>query len=199
MKSYKKLLVISTLILGIQSCALLTPVNTKTTKYTIDKIPAQCTQKKRSLVDLVVLSPETSAMYNTNKMAYSLRPHQIAYYSQNEWAETPSEMFQPLLVGSIQKTRYFHAVVTPPVVLENMYILKTQILELLQDYSVKPARLRMTVRVTLNRTSNNYPIATADFCRVVPMKDATPEAGTIAANQATVLILKNINDFIVGR
>ena len=34
----------------------------------------------------------------TTQMAYSTEAYQIAYFAKNEWAETPSQMIQPLIV-----------------------------------------------------------------------------------------------------
>jgi len=47
---------------------------------------------------LLVLLPEISPAYDTARMAYSVKLYQLAYFRDNEWAETPAQMIQPLLV-----------------------------------------------------------------------------------------------------
>ena len=42
--------------------------------------------------------------YDTTQMAYRLRDQEIAYYRDHEWAATPSEMMQPLIVDAIAMT-----------------------------------------------------------------------------------------------
>lgn len=192
-----RLLVISILSLFISGCALLTPVNTKTTLYTIDQMPEKVPRASKHPVSLLVLMPEASAVYNTTKMAYSLQPHVISYYGKNQWGGMPAQMIQPLIVGTIQNTNYFQAVFTPPLASDATYTLRTQLLELLQDYTVKPAVLRMTVRVTLMNTINNQAVATATFPSVFPMQQNTAYAGVLAANQATASSLRRISEFII--
>ena len=76
---------------------------------------------------LLISVPETIPVYNTTEMAYMIKPYQIAYFSLNQWAETPAEMLQPLLVQTLQNTHHFKAIVTPPYSGHFDYVLNTQI------------------------------------------------------------------------
>jgi cholesterol transport system auxiliary component len=62
----------------------------------------------------LVLVPETEALYATTQMAYTIQAYQIAYFSENEWAETPSQMIQPLIVETLRHTHYFSEVMSVP-------------------------------------------------------------------------------------
>ena len=96
-------------------------------------------------------------------MAYTVRPYQIAYFSRNRWAETPAQMLQPLIVQTLQDTHYFHAVVTAPFIGKYDYSLNTQILELKQDYTYKPAKLKLILRAQLSNTATSHVIATTQY------------------------------------
>jgi len=158
---------------------------------TIPPVPSKKTHK----LTLLVQTPETQPTFNTTQMAYSIRPYQVAYFSKNQWAETPAEMFAPLLVRTLQKTHFFRAVVTPPFLGRPDYILSTQILDLQQDFTHYPALLRLTINVQLIRFSSNQVIASQFFNEQQPMMYRTPYSGVIAANRATENILRKMAQF----
>lgn len=197
MRLYSGLRLVALLVLFGPGCALLTPVNTETSRYMLDQMPVKVPVVRRHQLDLVVLAPETAAVYNTSKMAYSLQAHEIAWYSKNQWGAAPSQMLHPLIIATLQNTHYFQTVVTPPASNQNGWVLRTHILQLLQDFTTKPARLRMSVRVTLINAMNNHAIAMATFSRAVALQQPSPRAGVVAANQATALILRDISAFVV--
>lgn len=197
MRLYSGFRLLLLLLLFGPGCALLTPVNTETNRYMLDQMPARVPVAIQHPLDLLVMAPETGAVYNTSKMAYSLQAHEIAWYSKNQWGATPSQMLHPLIIATLQNTHFFRTVITPPGSNQNTWILRTHILTLLQDFTNTPARLRMSVRVTLVNALNNHAIATATFSHAIPMQQPTPRAGVAAANQATVLILRDISKFVV--
>lgn len=176
----------------LSSCSLFSPITLDTKKFLLDKIPTQFPPKPTHAPTIVVLKPETKAVYNTTQMAYSVQPHQIDFFSKNEWGETPAQMLQPLLIETLQKTHYFHAVVTPSTLTNNAYFLKTQILELNQDYTVNPAILRLTLLVQIYQAATNQVIASKEFSISEPIVQKTPYGGVIAANCATRKMLREI-------
>jgi len=176
-------------IMMLTSCTLFSPVNLETKKYVIDKIPTNIPKEQTHAVTLLILPPETKAIYNTTQMAYTTQPYKIAYFSQNEWGETPAKMIQPLIVKTLQNTHYFNTIVTPPYSRHYTYVLRTQILELLQDYTSQPAMLRLSIRFQLSDGSDNQVIGSKELTVNEPLSTNTPYAGVIAANQATAKIL----------
>lgn len=190
-----KNIVFSLNIILLTSCTLFSPINLEKKKYVINKAPIDLPKKQTQLITLLVLSPQTKAIYNTTEMAYTTQPYKIDYFSQNEWAETPAQMFQPLIVQTLQNTHYFNAVFTPPYSGHYTYILRTQILELLQDYISQPAMLRLTIRFQLSDGADNKVIGSKTFSVNEPIHKNIPYAGVIAANNAAAKILKSFTIF----
>lgn len=180
----------------VSACSLLAPVKVDTpNKYVLDQVPHHIGQKNQRAGTLLVMAPETRQVYNTTQMAYMTRPFQVGYFSQNEWGETPSQMLQPLIVETLHKTHTFHAIVTPPYLGSYDYSLYTDILEIVQDYTVHPAVSVVTIRAVLTRFSSNRVVATAQFSEQVPIRPQSPYSGVLAANQANEKILAQIAEF----
>lgn len=184
----------------LSACSLLSPVKVDATnKYVINKMPCYVQHKKKRAIVLLVTKPEIRPIYNTTLMAYTIKPYQISYYSLNQWAETPDEMLQPLLVQTMQDTHHFKAVVTPPYNGLYNYELNTEILSLLQDYTCGMPILRMTVRARIIGTTTNRVIATRQFSVIQPLPQRSPYGGVYAANAATVKILQRLAVFVLEK
>lgn len=189
-------LILTLCVSSLTACSLLSPVKVDTpNKYVLDQVPHNVVQKKSRYGTLLVMTPETRQVYNTTQMAYMTKPFQIGYFSQNEWGETPAQMLQPLIVETLQKSHLFRAIVTPPYVGSYDYSLYTDILEIVQDYTSRPAVSLITIRAVLNRNSTNQVIATAQFSEAVPIHPQSPYNGVLAANQANAKILAQIAAF----
>lgn len=180
-------------------CALLSPVKFETKKNVLDKIPIDLPSEKTRQATLLVLVPETELIYDTTQMAYTSRAHQIGYFSQNEWAETPSQMIQPLIVQTIRNSHYFSEVSSPPDFGRHTYILRTEIQELKQNFTSDPATLQLGIRFHLSREATTHVIATKELSVQEPMLERTPYAGVVAANDATAKLLRELVKFIVEK
>jgi cholesterol transport system auxiliary component len=179
------------------SCGLLSPVKIDTKKYVLGKVPIDLPQEKSRAASLSVLIPEAKPIYDTTQMAYTIQPYQIAYFSQSEWGEIPSRMIQPLIVQTMQNTGYFSVVVSQPYFGRHTYALRTEILELKQDFTSNPATLDLAMRFQLSRDATNQIIATKEFSVREPMLEKTAYAGVVAANDATAKLLRELARFIV--
>lgn len=184
----------------LSGCSLFSPVDVKTpNKYILSEIPVFSSSERSHSTTLFVLEPETRPIYNTVQMAYMTQPHQIAFYRDNEWSETPSQLLRPLIVKAIQNTRFFHAVVTPPFTGSYDYALSTHILEFLQDFTTCPAMMRLTLKVQLMKGATNQVIAIKEFTIHEPILQKTPYAGVIAANHATAAVLRQLVEFTLDK
>jgi cholesterol transport system auxiliary component len=191
-----KLFFIMMSVAVLSSCSLFSPVKIEApTRYMINSPPPYVYTKKTSRKTLLVLTPVTQSVYNTTQMAYAIKPHQIAYFSKNEWAENPSEMIQPLLTQTLRNTHSFHAVASQPFTGHYDYVLSTQILQLKQNFTCYPPVLQMKVNAQLINASTNRIIATQLFSEEWPMVQRNPYAGVVAANHATNAILGKIAVF----
>jgi cholesterol transport system auxiliary component len=180
-------------------CALLSPVDTAAKKYVLSSIPLDLPNERTRSATLLVLVPETHPAYGTTQMAYTTQAHQIAYFSRNEWAETPAQMMLPLIVKTISNTRYFSEVRSPPHFGRHTFALRTEILELTQDFTSDPAVLRLTMRFHLSREAMNRVIATKEVSVREPLRERNPAAGVVATNEAAVKVLRELARFVVDK
>ena len=178
-------------------CSLLSPIKNDQTQYLLLQSSSYIVRRSAHPINILVAQPDTIAVYNTTDMAYTTKPYQIAYFSQNRWAETPSQMLHPLIVDVLQKTHYFHAVIAPPFAGQYDYLLNTQIIMLQQDFITKPGYLRFVVRAALTEASTNRVIATKQFTFIEPMRKSNPYSGVFAANRAVSKFLYHLALFCV--
>lgn len=166
--------------------------------YLINTLPKISAKYREHSTVLMVTPMETVPAYNTTQMAYTSRPYQLAYFAENRWADTPTQMMTPLIVETLQNTNYFHAVITPPYVGRYDYTLTTQILTLKQDFTQQPAALKLTVRAQLNRVASGQLLASKQFNISIPLQQKSPYYGVVAANQATSQLLQEISTFVLA-
>lgn len=181
----------------LPGCALMRPINVDTNKYVLNAIPQDMSREHRHSVSVLVLVPQTSAAYATTKMAYSSQEYKIAYFTKNQWAATPSQMIHPLMVHTLQQSQYFSEVISPPYFGAHTLELRTEILELEQDFTRQPAMLKLAMRVTLTRSATNEIVASKELAESQPMAERDPYAGVLAANQAMPKMLRSVEQFVV--
>jgi cholesterol transport system auxiliary component len=183
----------------LSGCALLAPVKTDTKKYALNDIPLDLPSERTHSATLLVLVPETESLYATTQMAYTTQAYQIAYFSRNEWAETPSQMIQPLIIETLRRTHYFGDVISSPDFGRHTFTLRSEILEIKQDFSSEPAMLQLTMRFYLSRAATNQVIATKELSAHEPMRERKPYAGVVAANEAMAKLLRELARFVVDK
>jgi cholesterol transport system auxiliary component len=192
----RELLLIALGMTILSSCTLLEPANVETRKEMLTKVPLDLPPGKTHAATLLVLPPETSAVYDTTQMAYEIRPHEIAYFGRTEWGEKPSQMIHRLVVQTIENAHCVATVVTPPFTGPYTHSLRTEILALQQDFTSQPATLQLTLRVQLTSVAANQVIGTKEISVREPMQERTPYAGAVAANDATAKALAQLAEFV---
>jgi len=180
-------------------CAFLSPPDAEPTTAVLSKMPTEVPRRNSRPITLLVFPPETSPVYDTTQMAYTLRPYEVAYFSRHEWGQTPSRMLQPLLVRTLEATGYFTAVLTPPYAGRYSYALRTEILQLTQDFTSDPAALQLSLRVQLTDNATGRLVATKEISVREPMQQKTPYAGVVAANEATAKALQQVAAFVLEK
>jgi len=181
---------------GLTACNLVAPVPSDVTTYTINPKLDISVKKSFSHV-LMVQQPETSAIYNTVQMPYVLKPHQIAYYAKNQWADTPTKMLQSLIVEALQDTKHFKAVVTPAYMGTFDYSLNMQLITLSQNFLVSPSEmhLKATLQLVSNASGNVVAAKTFDYVEPTPLQ--SPLGGVLATNRAVGKMMQDISRFCV--
>jgi cholesterol transport system auxiliary component len=187
------------LAMSLTGCALVSAPESESSTAVLSKMPAQIPRRKPGPVTLLVLPPEAKPVYDTTQMAYSLRPDELAYFRHHEWGATPSQMLQPLLVRTLEATGYFRAVLTPPYASRYRYSLRTEIVELVQDFAAEPAALRLSLRLRLSNDATGQPVAAREISLREPLQQRSPSAGAAAANEATAKALQEIAEFVLEK
>jgi cholesterol transport system auxiliary component len=183
----------------LAGCTLLSPARIESEKHALSKlpqVPRHSGQAKARTAVLLVSIPTSDPAFDTTQMAYSVRPYQIAYFARNEWLDTPPRMLWPLLVRTLRDTGGFAAVAMPPYTGRFDYALQTRILELEQDFGTEPATLQLRLHVELSDAAGRV-IATRDIEVRERMRERTPEAGVVAANDAVANALLQLTAFLL--
>ena len=145
---------------------------------------------------LLVSQPKAQAGFETARMAYLLRPHEVSYYAFNQWADTPARMFAVLLTQTMERTGLWHAVAQAPSAVKADYRLDCDNLVLEQQFFSRPSRLRVAMRALLidNKRQNVIGTRTFEIFEAAPSEDAY--GGVVAANQAVARALEDITTWV---
>jgi cholesterol transport system auxiliary component len=174
--------------------SVLAPVQSPATAL-IDRLPADVPRAARTRGVLLLNEPTCRPAYDTTHMAYSSREHQVDFFARHEWAERPGQMLQPLLARTLEAAHCCTAVVAPPYSGAYDFSLRTEVGELLQDFTVAPPRLRLALRIVL--ADRTRILASREFAVAEPMHRADAEAGVDAANVAVAKALSGIAQAVV--
>jgi cholesterol transport system auxiliary component len=186
-------------VMFFSGCTLFSPVNIDTKKNVLNSIPLDLPSERTHSATLLVLMAEAMPAYATTQMAYSTQAYQIAYFTKNEWAETPPQMIQPLIIQTLRNTHYFSEVLSPPYFGRHTFGLRIEILELKQDLTSEPAMLQLAMRICLSRDATNQVVATKELSVSQPMAEKNPYAGVVAANEAMPKLLRELAKFVVEK
>jgi len=182
----------------LTSCSIFSPLKNNATTYRLTATPHPiCQYSNRH--NLVVAPVQSVPIYNTNLIAYSTHPYQIAYFAKNTWAATPADMLQPLIIETLQNTHYFHAVNSSQMTGHYDYILNTQLIELQQNFYPAYSVVRLTLRAQLVSAAHGYIIAAKEFSVTETAPQNTPYGGVIAANHATTRLLAQLAQFCLQK
>ena len=152
--------------------------------------------KRTDSLILLISQPKARAGYETARMAYLLRPHEVSYYALNQWADTPARMFAALLTQTMKKTGLWRAIVQAPSAVKADYRLDCDNLALEQQFFSRPSRMRVAMRALLIDNKRQNVIGGRDFevFETAPSEDAY--GGVLAANRAAAELLEQIAEWV---
>lgn len=133
---------------------------------------------------LLVARPRESAGFDSARMAYVKRLHELDYFSRNQWIDTPGRMLAPLLLQALEASGAFRAVTLAPGPVTGQLRLETDILRLQQEFLGTPSRVRFTLRAQLIDVPGKRVIATREFDILEDAPSDDPYGGVLAANRA---------------
>jgi cholesterol transport system auxiliary component len=163
------------------------------------EIPAKtfsANPKRTDPLILLINQPMAQAGFETARMAYLLRPHEVSYYAFNQWADTPARMFAVLLTQTMERTGLWHAVVQAPSAVKADYRLDCDNLALEQQFFSRPSRMRVAIRVLLidHKRQNIVGTRTFEIFQAAPSEDAY--GGVLAANRAATQLLEQVAEWV---
>jgi cholesterol transport system auxiliary component len=152
-------------------------------------------QSTSATLTLTVSPPHAAAGFDSPRMMYLRQADKLEYFAHNEWVDTPARMLAPLIVGAVESTGVFRAVVQTPSAAASDVRLDTEILRLQQDFRVAPSQVRFALRAYLVESKTRRVIATREFEAAVPAASDNPLGGVGAANAAVRQVLGSLAAF----
>ena len=193
MKLLLRISVKLSLIFLLTGCSMFSPVKEGPMQgYMLDSAPMIDSKLRQSSSTLLVLHPDTNPVYDSKRIAFTLKPHQVTYYNHSHWAQPPAVMLEPLMVKTLQRSKRYKSVLTPPYAGTYSFALRTQIQELRIDYTSRVPVVHMVLQAQLINAKTNNLISSREFSSIVPMSACNPYAAVIAANSATRRILSKM-------
>lgn len=145
---------------------------------------------------LLVNLPRVQSGFNTQRMAYVTRDHELNFFAYSQWAESPAHMLLPLLVKNLERTNQWEAVVQMPSPVRGDYQLIPENLYIQHEFTQKPSRVRIHLRLQLIRIKNFHVVGTHELTILENAKSEDPYGGVQAANAATERLLKEISTWL---
>jgi len=160
-------------------------------------VVARTAPEKRDLV-VEVGTPRAWPGFDTPRMAYVQRSHELDYFANNRWADTPARMLGPLLARALEQTGSFRAVVQPPTVVPVDLRIQSELIRLQQNFAVKPSRVELSLRIQLVDVRGKRVLGTRTFEETETAPTDDPHGGVTAANAALERVLGQVVDFCIA-
>lgn len=187
------LLSIAVLLSGCTGLSAPAPVHQ--TQYLLDAMPeVSASSVKRDAVMVVSATPARPG-YDTSRMAYTQRSHELDYYATNRWVAPPARMLEPLLVSALEKTAAFRAVVPASNSLSEDLRLEIELVQLHQDFTMQPSRIELSMRAQLINQHDDRVLAARQFDEVETAASEDARGGAEAANRALKRLLSKLVTF----
>lgn len=187
------LLCLASLLLG--GCSLLQPVKPPSmTTYALD-VQFEPAAAGRGELTLLVNTPSAQPGFNSPRMVYLRKPHEIEYFSRNQWVDSPARMLTPLLIQVLERSAEYRAVVQEHNSVKADLRLDTEIIRLQHEFLALPSQIHLTVRAQLIDAQAKQVLATREFDLAVAAPSEDPYGGVIATNRAVKMMLLQIADF----
>ncbi|HEX4326595.1 MAG TPA: ABC-type transport auxiliary lipoprotein family protein [Burkholderiales bacterium] len=145
-------------------------------------------------VVVVITQPRSTPGFDRPRMVYVKQAHQIEYFAQSQWVDSPAHMLAPLLVTALEHSGAFRAVMQAPGAAGQVR-LDSEVLNLQQEFLRAPSQVRFTLRVRLVNEDTRAVIATREFEGLADAPSENPYGGVQAASQAVSKVLDEVAAF----
>lgn len=189
--------------LTLHACSALRPAATPATDfYLLDSTavhassPAPTTVPANRLGPTLMVNPPVAAAgFDSPRIIYMHKAHQLAYFAHSEWVDPPARMLGPLVVTAMAHTGAFGAVVLTPGAATGAWRLDTEIIRLQHEFMTQPSRVRFTLRATLVDDKSRKVLAWREFDGYATATSEDPAGGVVAANRVVQTVLSAMASF----
>ncbi len=183
----KNLTLISTLVILLSSCGILSPVVTPQVKeYQITTTNADeisCNAESNAAI-LQVSPVRVFTPFDSRGMYYSVAEYRLSSYSLNQWASTPSEMFNQAILQKLQKACIYRDVSSSEFMVTAKYRLASQVMDFKQVIINGSSNMNLKVYAQLIDNTNNTVIKNKTFIETASV-ESSPEGYIKGANEVT--------------
>jgi cholesterol transport system auxiliary component len=176
-----------------------TPSPTPPTYYSLDASrvapPTAPAARAATAPTLVVNETQAAAGYDSQRILYVRQPHKLEYFAHSEWVDPPARMISSLVVGALEQSGVFRAVVSAPGSATGELRLESEVLLLQQEFAGSPSQVRFALRAYLAEDGTRRVVATRDFEALVAAPSDDPYGGVQAANMAVQKVLEQLTAF----
>ncbi|MBZ0105355.1 MAG: ABC-type transport auxiliary lipoprotein family protein [Sulfuricella denitrificans] len=148
---------------------------------------------------LLVTRPRAHPGFETSRMAYVRKAHELEYFSLNQWVDTPEKMLAPLLVQAFEASGAFSAVSQATGAVTAQLRLDSEIVRLQQEFTAAPSRIHFTMRAQLIDVAGRRIIATREFDVTENANSDDPYGGVVAASHAVHRTLSEVAAFFAAQ
>ncbi len=188
-------------LMFLAGCSALrpTPSPTPPTYYSLDAsriVPPPAPRTRPATAPtLIVNETQAAAGFDSQRIIYVRQPHKLEYFAHSEWADPPARMISSLVVGALEQSGVFRAVVSAPGSASGELRLETEVLLLQQEFASSPSQVRFALRAYLAEDGTRRVVATRDFEALVAAPSDDPYGGVQAANMAVQKVLEQLTAF----
>ena len=192
------LMTVAWAILG--GCGALQPIKSEAINtYALDARFEPRAGQAVGTLTLVVARPREGAGFDSARMAYMRRPHELEYFSRNQWVDDPGKMLAPLLVQAIEARGVFRAVTQTTGTVTGNLRLESEVVRLQQEFLAAPSSVHLTLRVQLIDVPGKRVVATREFDLSENAPSENPYGGVVAANRVVQRALTEVAEFCAGQ
>jgi cholesterol transport system auxiliary component len=188
---------LTALFAALALCACSTPPSLAPDNVTVHVLaarPSPAASAPRP-VTIEVAVPRAGPGFDTTDMMYTRGAYELDRFANNRWVDTPPRMLSPLLVRALDDSGSFRAVMQAPAAASADYRLDTEIVRLVQNFSMTPSRAEVAVRAQLTDLRTRRVVATGVFEDAEDAPAENAAGGVSAANAALARILSRIARF----
>ncbi len=160
--------------------------------YQLDaEFPSAARDGRDPVASLVVGIPRARPGFESPRLVYVSKAHQLQSFARSEWVDTPAHMLGPLLVEALERSGHFRSVGTAPE-LGARFRLDTEIVRLQQEFTDRPSRVRFTLDVRLLDLVAHRVLVGRELEAIEPAASDDPYGGVVAGNRAVKRVLDQV-------